>query len=75
MPTADPTSTVKPRRGWGLRLFDVLLVVTLLGCGFGAWRNTWTTPGHVVDNVPKNVRSNPGSYRTHYRHIVTRGGK
>ena len=58
-----------------LRFFEVLAVVTFLGATWGASRAVWLSPGDVVRNVPKNVRSNHASYRTHYRHIIGRGGK
>ena len=58
-----------------VRFFEILTLVTLLGCTFGAYRNAWFSPGTTVHNVPKNVRSNPASYRSHYRYIIVRGGK
>ncbi|MFT5430266.1 MAG: hypothetical protein ACI9OJ_000939 [Myxococcota bacterium] len=58
-----------------VRFFEILAIVSLLGAGYGAYKNTWTTPGTIVRDVPKNVRSNPASYRSHYRFIIVRGGK
>ncbi len=58
-----------------VRFFEILAVLAILGCGYGAYRALWIPPGDVIENVPKNVRSNPGSYRSHYRHYVIVGGK
>jgi len=35
-------------------------------CVWALWTGWWTTPVERVTGVPKSVRDNPGSYRSHY---------
>jgi hypothetical protein len=58
-----------------LRLFEALVIVSLGFAGFGVSRAIWSAPGETMKDVPKNVRSNHASYRSHYRHYVFIGGK
>lgn len=49
------------------RVYPVLAVVTL---GWLAWATLYGfsfTDADEVKSVPKSVRENPGSYRSHYR--------
>jgi len=58
-----------------MRLFEALIIVALLGGGYCAHQAIWASPGEVMKDVPKNVRSNHASYRSHYRHYIFVGGK
>lgn len=59
-----------------LRFFEILAVVAILGSGFAMTSFVWTSPGQVVKNVPKEVRSSHAVYRTHYRsYYIHIGGK
>ncbi len=35
-------------------------------CAWALWTGWWTSPAEKISNVPKSVRDNPGSYRSHY---------
>ncbi len=57
-------------------IYLIFALVVIVGVAHFSYAAAWSTPGDVVRNVPKNVRSNPGSYRTHYRTVyIRRGGK
>jgi hypothetical protein len=45
-------------RGWAL--------LVTLWCGWALWTGWWLSPVERVKGVPKSVRDNPGSYRSHY---------
>lgn len=56
-----------------LKFFTVLASVVVLGSTWAAWTGLWTDPGVKRHEVPKNVRSNPGSFRSHYTVFHTYG--
>jgi len=41
------------------------LMVTA-GCVWAQWTGWWIMPVERLTGVPKSVRDNPGSYRSHY---------
>lgn len=41
------------------------LLVTAVSC-WATWTGWWLSPVEELDHVPKSVRDNPGSYRSHY---------
>lgn len=41
------------------------LCVTAASC-WATWTGWWFSPVEKVEHVPKSVRDNPGSYRSHY---------
>jgi hypothetical protein len=58
------------------RVFELFVIAVVAGAVYFSNQASWSTPGETLRNVPKNVRSNPGSYRTHYRTVyIYRGGK
>lgn len=57
-------------------IYPIFALIVIAGVAHFSYEAEWFAPGEVVRNVPKNVRSNPGSYRTHYRTVyIRRGGK
>jgi hypothetical protein len=58
------------------RIYEFFAVIVLLAAASWSYNAAWSEPGLKVRNVPKNVRSNPGTYRAHYRSFyIYRGGK
>lgn len=41
---------------------------TVAALAWALWTGWWFTPVERVAGVPKSVRDNPGSYRSHYSH-------
>jgi hypothetical protein len=58
-----------------VRAYEILIALALLGTGYGVWNAAWTDPGDGITGVPKDARTNPSAYRSHYRHVIIRGGK
>ena len=49
-----------------MRFYRVYAFAVALVCVWALWRGWWITPVEKVVGVPKTVRDNPGSYRSHY---------
>jgi hypothetical protein len=50
------------------RFYRVYVVGLVCALGWALWTGWWLTPVEKVTSVPKSVRDNPGSYRSHYSH-------
>lgn len=50
------------------RLYRAWAVLVAAAVAGALWRGWWLTPVEKVTGVPKSVRDNPGSYRSHYSH-------
>ena len=48
------------------RSYSIYAALVTLSCVWALWTGWWTTPVEKVTGVPKSVRDNPGSYRSHY---------
>lgn len=58
-------------RGYKLYAFAVTAFAA-----WAIWTGWWTTPVEKLSGVPRSVRDNPGSYRSHYSTYHRRyGGK
>ena len=58
------------------RVIEIFVIAVVASALYFSYQASWSMPGETLSNVPKNVRSNPGSYRTHYRSVyIYRGGK
>ena len=58
-----------------MRAYEIVMALALAACGYGALRAVWFDPGDTIEDVPKDARSTPGAYRSHYRHVFIHGGK
>ena len=56
-----------------LKVFTIFAVITLAATSYAMWQGIWVTPTQTVHNVPKNVRSNPGTWRSHYTSVHVYG--
>ena len=50
------------------RLYAVYAVSVAAACLWMLWSGWWYLSVDKLDGVPKSVRDNPGSYRSHYAH-------
>lgn len=50
------------------RFYRAWAALVALGTAWALWTGWWITPVDKVAGVPKSVRDNPGSYRSHYAH-------
>lgn len=51
-----------------MRLYRYWVWGVVLCLLWAVWRGWWLTPVDKLTGVPKSVRDNPGSYRSHYSH-------
>lgn len=58
------------------RFYDYFGITLLMGLFFAHWVGWSTLDRDVIPNVPRDVRDNPGVYRSVYRtHTYYGGGK
>ena len=50
------------------RFYSAYALLVSLACVWALWTGWWLLPVDKLDGVPKSVRDNPGSYRSHYSH-------
>lgn len=56
-------------------LYAIYSGITLLGAGYAQWRGiSLFNNVAVVNNVPRSVRDNPGSYRSMYTFLPRYSG-
>jgi hypothetical protein len=48
------------------RWYGVYALIVSSSCVWALYTGWWFTPVEKVTGVPKSVRDNPGSYRSHY---------
>jgi hypothetical protein len=48
------------------RFYSVYAALVACACVWALWTGWWITPVEKLTGVPKTVRDNPGSYRSHY---------
>jgi hypothetical protein len=57
--------------------YAVFAAAVCAALSWALWTGWWTMPVDKIADVPKSVRDNPGSYRSHYASYSHRyyGGK